>query len=79
MTLKEEGCSKCHTSVKIGCSKPVAHAAVNYFTKLRIYWDEERKGHPRKTSTGDESMMKLNVKISPSSSHKKSVRSKKKG
>ena len=70
MTSKEEGCSECQISVKIGCSKPVAHTALSYFTKRGINWDEERKWHPRKTSTGDESMLKLTVKRSPTSSHK---------
>ena len=53
-------------SVNIGCSKHVS-----YFTKLGNYWDEERKGRPRKELTDDESMIKLTVKISPTSSHKK--------
>ena len=73
MTLKEEGSSECHISVKIGCSKPVAHIAKSYFTVLGIYWDEERSARPRKMSTGDEFMIQLTVKRSPTSSHKKSV------
>ena len=71
MTLKEEGCSEFQIAVKISCSKPVAHTAGSYFTKLGINWDEKRKGHQRKASTGDESMMKLTTKSSLSSSHQK--------
>ena len=62
MTLKEEGCSECKVSVEMDSSKPVAQTAVSYFTKLVIYWDDERKGHRRKTSAGDKSIMKLTVK-----------------
>ena len=50
VTLKEEGCSECQNSRKIGCSKPMAHTALKYFTKFGIYWDEERAGRPRITS-----------------------------
>ena len=69
--MKEEACSECQITVKIGCIKPVAHTAVSYFTKLGIYWDQERKGRPRKTSTDDESKIKLTVKGSPTSPHMK--------
>ena len=66
MTSKEEGCSEYQTCLNIGCSKPVAHTTLIYFTKLEICWDDEWKWHLRKTSTGDESMKKMTVKRSPS-------------
>ena len=59
MTLKEKGCSECQISVKIGYSKPMPHTALSYFTKLGIYWVEERSGRPRVTSAIDDSMMKF--------------------
>ena len=57
MTLKKEGCSDFQLSVKIGCSKPVAHTALSYFTKRGIYRDGERTGHPRITSAIEDSLM----------------------
>ena len=71
MTLKKKGCSACQISVKTGFRKPVAHTAVSYFNKLEIYWDVVKKGRPKKTSTGDKSMMKLTVKRFLTSSYKK--------
>ena len=59
MVLQEEG----RIPVKIGWSKPVAHAAMSYFTKVRNFWDEEREGSPRKMWTGDEFMIKLTVEV----------------
>ena len=59
VNLKEEGCSECQVSVKIDCSKPVAHTAMNYFTKLGIYWDEEKTGRPRIRSAMDDCRMKF--------------------
>ena len=55
--------------MKIGCSEAVAHTAAIHFIKLGIYRDEERTRHLRKRSTGDESMMKLNVKRTSKKSH----------
>ena len=37
----------------------VSHTAVTYFTKIGIYWDEERTVRPRITSAIDDSMKKL--------------------
>ena len=71
VTSQEEGCSEFQIPTKIGSSKPVAHTAVSYITRLVNYWDKERKGSPRKTLTGDESMTKLTVERSSTSSHKK--------
>ena len=59
MTLKEEVCSECQISVKIGCSMPVVLTATNYFTKTGIYWEEEKRGRPRITSATDDSMTKF--------------------
>ena len=59
MTLKDKWCSECQISVKIGCSKRVAHTALSYFTKLGIYSGEERTGRPRITSATDDSKMHL--------------------
>ena len=59
MTLKEERCSQSKILLKIGCNKPGAHTAVSYFTKLGIYWDEERTGRKKIKSTTDDSMMEF--------------------
>ena len=79
MTSKGEGCSECQVSVEIGCNKPVSHTAVSFFTKLGIYCDEERKGHPRKTSAVDEPLMTLTVKRPPASSYENQFNLIKKG
>ena len=44
VTLKDKGSSQGRISVRIGCSKPVAHTALSYFTNLEIYWDKEGTG-----------------------------------
>ena len=56
MTLKDEGCSECHISMKIGCSQPVAPTAVSYFAKFGTYGGKKKIGRLRTTATGDESM-----------------------
>ena len=68
MNLKEERCSEGQISLKLGCSKSVPQTAVSNFIKLKIYWDDESKRRLRKTSTGDDSMLKLTVKRSSASS-----------
>ena len=70
MILEEEVCSEFRISVKIGSSKSMIHTALRYFTNLGIYWDEEIERRPRKISTFDESMMKLNVRRSHTISQK---------
>ena len=37
VTLKNKGCSESKTSMKIRCSKQVAHYALSYFTKHGTY------------------------------------------
>ena len=59
MTLKEEGCSECKFSLKIGCSKLLANTALSYFTKLGMYWDEEITGRPEFTSAIDDFTVKF--------------------
>ena len=46
------------TEAGAGTGVPV-ECYLSYFTKLRIYSDEERTGHPRTTSAIDYSMMKF--------------------
>ena len=63
MPFKEEGCSECKISMKFGRSKSVALAAMSYFTGFGL----------NGTSTGDESIMELTAKKTPTKIHKKSV------
>ena len=68
VTLHEEGHSERKIAVKMACSKTAVHTTINNFELYGNYSDKKKSGRPRKTSCGDDHMMKLTASRSPTSS-----------
>ena len=69
--LHEEGYSERKIAVQMACSKTAVHSTINNFELYVNYSYKQKSGWPRKTSRGDDHMMKPTVSRSPTSSCKK--------
>ena len=71
MTSKEGGHSERNFFLNVSCKETVVYTFVSIFTKLGFYGDKKRTKLARNESAKDDSMIKMTIKRSPTSSRKK--------